>query len=761
LLSVAIYQAGQEFQFQINLARARIERVLQTLGIFGFQDIASGAQPTEFAGAEILQNLSVGQPNASILSQLRRLSEIEAMLARQRREREDATIPTLAQLNGTISGDITVSGSLQPGIQQAFNVNFDLIGNDWVWGEYTIDEIVAQGVFDNGALTLQPLRIDLGEALLAYSGQLGQNELSGQLQVQSLPVALIKPFLSQLPVDVTGELNALVNLGGSLENPNARGEIALAEGTLNAQPIETAQLDFTYNNARLNFDSTLKAAQTQQPVEVTGSIPVALPFASVQPDSQQISLAANVQDEGLALLNLFTDAVAWVEGQGQVNVEIGGTLKQPIVMGTASVENATLKAQALPQPLTNVTGTVEFNGDRIFVQGIQALYNRDRITAEGILPIFASQRAQQLAVNNPLTVSLNNLNLNLKGLYQGGVSGNIVITDTALSPDLGGTIRLRNGEVLIGGAEQTPTTETDPPVLEAQQETPATESPITFAGLQLILDQNIRVTNQPILSFEAEGDLEINGTLDNPRPVGVVSLTGGQVNLFTTQFTLDRGYKQTAQFTPQGGLDPILNVNLVATVPEVTGGRIRIPTATPFMSNEIRDIPATGFGSINTVRVEARVRGPASELEENLELTSDPGRSEAEIVALLGGSFVNALSVGQADPALGLAAIGGSALFNNLQGNFSKLFSAVGISEFRLFPTIVTDPDENTSVLGLAAEAIFDLSDDVSVSVSYVIAADEPLRYNLIYRLNEQIRVRGSTNLAGENRALVEYETRF
>jgi translocation and assembly module TamB len=179
------------------------------------------------------------------------------------------------------------------------------------------------------------------------------------------------------------------------------------------------------------------------------------------------------------------------------------------------------------------------------------------------------------------------------------------------------------------------------------------------------------------------------------------------------------------------------------------------------MSNEIRDIPATGFGSISTVRVEATVRGPASELEENLELTSDPARSEAEIVALLGGSFVNALNVGQADPALGLAAIGGSTLFNNLQGNFSELFSAVGISEFRLFPTIVTDPDENTSVLGLAAEAVFDLTDDVSVSVSYVIAADEPLRYNLIYRLSDQFRVRGSTNLAGESRAVVEYETRF
>jgi translocation and assembly module TamB len=754
-------QAGREFQFQINLDRARIERVLQTLSIFNFQDLASGLQPPELAGAKILQNLSVGLPNASILNRLRRISEIEAWLARQRREREEATIPTLAQLNGAISGEIIVSGSLQPEVEPALNVNFDLIGTDWVWREYTIDEVVAQGVYDNGVLSLQPLRIDLGEAFLAYRGQLGQDELSGQLQVESLPVELITPFVPQLPVDVTGELNALVNLAGSLANPNVRGEIALVDGTVNAQAIETAQLDFTYNNARLNFDSNLLAAQTQQPVEVTGSIPVALPFASVQPDSQQISLQANVRDDGLALINLFTDAVTWVEGQGQVNIEVGGTLERPIATGTATVENATLEAQALPQPLTNVTGMVEVNGDRIIVESIQGQYNRSQITAEGVLPIFATIAAQQLAAKNPLTVSLDNLNINLKGLYRGGVSGNVVITDTVLSPNLSGTIWLRNGQILIGGAEQTPATETDSAVAEAGEETFPGESPINFAGLQLILDENVRITYQPILSFEAVGDLTINGTLDDPRPVGVISLTGGQVNLFTTQFTLDRTYEQTARFTPGGGLDPILNVNLVATVPEVTGGRIGIPTATPFMSNEIRDIPATGFSSISSVRVEARIRGPASELEENLELTSDPARSEAEIVALLGGSFVNALSVGQADPALGLAAIGGATLFNTVQGNFSELFSAVGISEFRLFPTIVTDPDEDTSVLGLAAEAVFDLTNDLSVSVSYVIATDEPLRYNLIYRLSDRLRIRGSTNFAGESRAVVEYETRF
>nr|WP_235927189.1 translocation/assembly module TamB domain-containing protein [Gloeocapsopsis dulcis] len=404
----------------------------------------------------------------------------------------------------------------------------------------------------------------------------------------------------------------------------------------------------------------------------------------------------------------------------------------------------------MPEPLTNVTGTVEFNGDRIVVPGITGQYNTGEVRSEGTIPIFATQAAQQLATN-PLTVSLNDLDVDLEGRYQGGVSGNIIITGTALSPDIGGKIRLANGQISLGETEDTPTAAAGSTASNTTE-----ESPIELASLQLILGDDVQIVRQPLLSFEAEGDLTINGTLTNPRPQGVVRLVGGQVNLFTTQFTLARGEEQTARFTPKRGLDPILDVTLVAIIPETTGIQ-QVPTSP--LSGEIRDIPITSFGSFRTVRVQAAVQGPASELAQNLELTSDPNRSEAEIVTLLGGSFINTL--GRGDPALGLATIAGSTLLNNLQGTITQLGEALGIDQLRLFPTIVTDPTENVSVLGLAVEADFIITNDFSVSLSRVFAADDALRYNLIYRLNDQFVGRASTNLSGESRLLVEYDARF
>ncbi|AFZ30649.1 protein of unknown function DUF490 [Gloeocapsa sp. PCC 7428] len=741
----------RQFQFQINFDQARIENVLQALSIFGFEDFAGGLLPEDIPGAEVLQTVPVGLPERALLTQLRRFSEIEALLAQQRQQREAAPLPTLAELDGTLSGKIAVSGALPTGTQPAFNVSFDLFGQDWVWGNYTIDEVIAQGTYNNGVLTLLPLRVDFGEGLIALTGTLTQEQLLGQVRVEALPVSLIEPFLSpQFPIQVAGNLNALVTLAGSLENPTAIGEVALVEGSVNQQPIDNAQLSFSYNDARLNFGSTVLVAQTQ-PVEIIGSIPVALPFASVQPDNNKISIQANVQDEGLALLNLLTDQVAWVDGQGQINVAVQGTLDQPVVTGTAVVNDATLQADALPEPLTDITGTVELNGDRIIVSGITGQYNTSEVQAEGTIPIFSSQAAQQLATNNPLTVSFNNLDVDLEGRYQGGVSGNIVITGTALSPDIGGRIRLANGQISLGGTADAPTS-----ALDSTANNSTKESAIELANLQLILGDDVQIVRQPLLNFEAEGDLIINGTLTNLRPQGVVRLVGGQVNLFTTQFTLARGKEQTARFTPKQKLDPILDVTLVAIIPEATNIQ---PVSTSPLSGEIRDTPITSFGNFRTVRVQAAVQGPASELAQNLELTSDPNRSEAEIVTLLGGSFIN--TFGRGDPALGLATIAGSTLLNNLQGTITQLGEAIGIDQLRLFPTIVTDPTENVSVLGLAVEADFIITDDFSVSLSRVFAADDALRYNLLYRLNDQFLVRASTNLSGESRLLVEYDARF
>jgi translocation and assembly module TamB len=197
---------------------------------------------------------------------------------------------------------------------------------------------------------------------------------------------------------------------------------------------------------------------------------------------------------------------------------------------------------------------------------------------------------------------------------------------------------------------------------------------------------------------------------------------------------------------------------LIAAVPEVT--RTRIPVSP--ISSEIADDgpgPAVG-GSLQTVRVQAAVEGPASQLFDNLELTSTPSRSQTEIIALIGGGFVQTL--GSADTALGLANIAGTALLSTYQGTFTNIGNSLGLSELRLFPTVITGEERrSSSTLGLAAEAGIDISRDIYFSVLSYLTADQPTQFGFSYRLNGETRVRTSTDFSGATQALIEYETQF
>ncbi|MGE5658271.1 MAG: translocation/assembly module TamB domain-containing protein [Actinomycetota bacterium] len=737
-----------QFQGKVSVQQGNLQDVLTALQIFNLSDLTRGLKPPVYGTAADVQTVAVGLPNAPLIDQLRRLEEIQAILDQQQQRQAASKLPPLAKLQGQFNGAVAVAGSLQTGVQAQFNIQ----GAQWQWGSYVADQFSLEGSFENGTLTVLPLEIRSGKTLIGFSGQIGQRQ-SGQLRVENLPVEELANIVELPYVDVTGNLNLRAAIAGSLENPQATGELSLLNGTLNRQPIKQADGSFSYTNARLNFGGSALVTEAE-PLQVQGSLPFALPFAKVKPDSDQIALTVNLKNEGLAIINVLTPEIAWVDGRGQVQLQVGGTLQRPVAEGLAVFENATLRARAFPDPLTGLQGRVRFEGDRLRVEGVQGQLSQGQVVAAGVLPLSSPLGEEDRDRANLLAVGLNQLTVNLKGLYRGGATGQVQVGGTALSPQLSGEIQLSNGQVFLaasGGGTQVAAT---PATTSTDTGTPSPVFEVGFNNLGLTLGRGVQVTSPPILSFQATGGLRINGTLDDLRPQGTIRLTSGSVNLFTTQFRLEPGYPQTATFVPSQGLDPTLDVRLLTSVPEVT----RFLTPSSALPAEIADAPTTtNFGSVRTVRIQASVQGRASQLAENLELRSSPSRSEAEIVALLGGSFVQTL--GQGDSTLAIANLAGAGLFSNIQ---SVITNATGLSEFRLFPArIQTEKNARSSSLGLGLEVGVDVTRNISASIVRILSSNQPTEFTLRYRLNDQTLLRGSTNFQGDNRATVEYELRF
>ncbi|MBP0029376.1 translocation/assembly module TamB domain-containing protein [Roseofilum sp. Guam] len=721
-----------QFNAEVKIAQGSVQDVLQALQIFDLEDIAQGFSPPTGTAAD-LGVLTVDRSQRTVEEQLRRFSEILKLQDLRQQERDRFPIPTLAQLQGGFDGDIKISGSLKQGL----SADIDLLGENWEWGKYSFNPIIVKGTLKDNVLTLLPVRINSNEGLITFSGQVGGEQQSGQLKVEDVPVDLIQQFIPNLPVDLTGKINTTATLlGGSLQNPQVIGNLALSDGTLNEAPIQEATGNFSLADGRLRFGGKLLVTG-DSPVTLTGSIPSPLPFGSVSPISQDIQLDLNLENEGLGILNVLTrQQVNWVTGSGNVNIKVSGTVDNPIALGEATIANATLESQNLSEPMTNVNGTVKFNGEKVFIEKLTGDFSKGKIEVAGLIPLSDPDLPlSEEEANLPLKIQLEELDFNFQDIYNGGVNGNIEIAGAALEPVIKGNIILTQGKILP--AEATKLQKTD-----REDKVPSSNSLVpVFDGFDIDLTDGIAILQPGFVDIHGEGTLTINGPIDDIRADGEIDINRGFINIISTQFRVNREYENKARFIPSQGLDPDLDLVLEASISEVQGSRQ--PEVLFWGQNEIDDTPPLDNNDTETVRIQAAVTGPASQLENNLELTSSPVRSRSEIIALIGGGFLNTIG-GGGNTTLALVNIAGSTILSNLQ---TTLGDALGLTELRVYPV------ENRSrrgAIGVAGEATLDVTRQFSTSLGKNFTSSDPFRLRFRYRLSENLVLRAATDLGGE-----------
>ena len=753
------------FVAKLEVPSGSIEDIRNLLQIFSTNDVFIPFNRRKYGTAADLnaQTEKIANRPQPLYNELRRLSELRRWLNQETgRQQEKMTIPDLGNLQGNFSGEIAIANNPKTGLTSDFKV----VGTDLQVERYHLDRFLAQGNWRNGKLRLDPLNLTIQDSQIAIAGEFGIDNQNATVNIQNFPVESLTS-LTNIPVDIKGGINLSAQIAGNLENPRASGEISLSNGQLNKTKLQDATGSFNYWDGRLNFLSDATFADRpvvarEDRIKITGSIPYQLPFALKPPANNEIKIDLSLQNQGLQILDVLSQQqLRWLDGQGKIALKIEGNIKpsgEPenlTARGTANIIQGKIQSVALPEPLTDINGEIIFDFDRIDVQKLTGKFKRGQVAIAGIIPIsdsFSIEPSKQLGIE------MNSVAVNLKEKYTGDINGKVTLLGTAIKPILTGNVQLSNGQVFLPDTTNTSTNTAlvFPPAI------PAVPNPnaLQLRNLQVTLGDNLQITRAPILNFLATGKIDIDGTIDNPRPFGQVELQKGSVNLFTTQFRLASG-PQTADFFPSLGADPVLNLRLYARTLESASNPLAQRNSARTTNNEINqpaDFYTTSLGSVQTVQVEARIAGLASQLTQRLELTSTPARSQPEIVLLLGGAIAERLTSG-GDVGLGVISLASSTLLNSIQDRLSEILS---LSDFRLFPTITKDIKSNSgSSLGVAAEIGTDITPKISASVFKILTNSESPFYSIRYRVNDQILLRGSTNLFGENRAIVEFEQRF
>ena len=730
----------------VEIAQGRMQDIFATLQ---WANIVDASQVFSLAktGSTDLQPLEsiklLGEP---LYKQLQYLTQIELRQEQQETVNSDRNfnLPPLTDFRGDIKGSVTFDLNKRRGVR----VGFNLVGKKFEYGKFAVDDVQVEGRYANGVFNIAKANFQSNKSygrltkarirLTPSSNPLFRfREQSGEIELKDFPIESLRPlpFFSAIPFDLTGKVNGNLSISGTnLLDLGVKGQLSLADGSVNRQPIDFIALKFEYKNLNINFNANMKVAG-KDAVVASGLVSV-FGFFNVKLD---------VKNEGIAFINIFNQPVRWVDGKGDINITASGTARDPKIAGKLLVDNARVRIAGLPGDFTEVQGNIDFTSDRL-ISNITSNFSEGKLALKGILPISNAGllREDSPEYQQALAINADRLKLNVRDISSDNFNSRVIVRGSLLLPRLTGEVALGDGRVVIGN-------DADPNSASANANNNLPD--VIFDRLAVKL-QNMQVTRSPIFNFLGEGALIVNGTLQRPEPEGRVNITRGQFNAISTRFRLDRAYENFVEFKPNQGINPSLNVRVSGSVAEIT--RVPISSNRPNDLFSPNEVPASNLGAQRTLKVQASVTGTA--LAPDIRLTSSPPRSQAEIIALIGGGILQ--QQGGSDPAAALANFAGSTVLNFLQ---DAIGDALNLAEFNLSPvTTNTNGKSRNGTLGLSAEAAIDLSNSFSVSLQRIINdSTQPTNFSVRYRLDPNILLRGNYGSDGSTGVSIEYENRF
>jgi translocation and assembly module TamB len=340
-------------------------------------------------------------------------------------------------------------------------------------------------------------------------------------------------------------LAGTITLDGPLAHPDQfRGDARLDQLALTVTGVPLVSeggLHATLDHAQLRLDPLhITGAETDLHAQGTLSLK----------DKQQLDFAARGAINLKVAETLDRDLTA--SGDATFQVEAHGPLMNPNLQGRIDFHNAALSLEDIPNGLSQLNGTLEFNQNRLEVRSLTAMTGGGQLTLGGYLAYQHGLYADITATGNGIRIrypegvsSLADAQLHLQGVQNNLLlSGDVLITRFSISPDLD----------IAALAQQTIAVETIAPL----------DSPSNHVRL------DIHITSSPQLNFQnayaklaGNVDLHLRGTLAAPSLLGRISITQGSAILAGNRYDLQRG---DINFTNPVRIQPSIDLNATARV---------------------------------------------------------------------------------------------------------------------------------------------------------------------------------------------------
>jgi translocation and assembly module TamB len=402
-----------------------------------------------------------------------------------------------------------------------------------------------------------------GQGHLQWTGNLLGGELQGAGEVRlqsSFPfsarldfagvnlASLLRAFRTP-PEAVKGQAGGTVFIEGDLESAQTlrlRGEV----GSLTAS---VGTVDFR-NVQPARFHSENRVLQLEQ-LHLTGKGTDLVASGAVRlAHDPALSLTVKGQLELAALEILDPDLSA--SGQVPIDVNLNGTLRNPLWRGRLDFSDASLRYGSLPASLSRIKGALVFEGNHGTLENFTAESGGGAVKLGG-LASFVPEGGLEMQ----LAAEISGVRIR----YPEGVStwmdGRLTLTGSSKAATLAGNLVI---------AKQTASSEFDvgASLMRREQQQPLV--PVKSAAMRnlrldvhIVSSENVSLETTTAKNLRGDVDLRLRGTVEHPALLGRISILQGEIVIAGRHYMADRG---DLTFSNPSRIESVLHLNVRARV---------------------------------------------------------------------------------------------------------------------------------------------------------------------------------------------------
>jgi translocation and assembly module TamB len=555
--------------------------------------------------------------------------------------------------------------------------------------------------------------VETGGGLLVAQGEInarkGVRTIDMELDTNGANAKLLTAFMTH-PIDLEGKLDIAAQVKGSLDNPEGNFSLQVSPGVIETVPFDNLFGMVTLRNDMFKLEQVL-IQKGQYKISAYGTFPQDLLRRIEDRRNRQakMDLQLKLDNANLAILPSLSKVVESATGDIDGGIDITGTLEDYYVNGSIVVPQGNVKFKQVKTTLDNLKLNVDFGGKQINLKELSATTGKKgRIMAHGNFALTKEDEAPYLLDFSAKDVAIEST------MFKGTINADAEVEQRRNRPQITSHIRL--DDVLLD--------------LISVPELGEGDSNLGF-NITLELGPKIHMHNSRFYNIWLAGGLQILGSSRHPRVNGDIHATKGTITYLSTPFDIDHA--------------------------ELTWPRREFVPNVSFEAD-------TRFRGYN---IKAKANGPLSLDTLNISLTSDPPRSEKEIMRML---TLKTDSANSGNDAQGLLDAGLQMAFLSDIEDFVK--QNLALDDFRIYSGSIRSGlgfDLDTLKANTASSeerteynVLFSKYIGKNVMVGYTTSFDQ--KYHSVfaeYNINRHISLNFSHNEKSENWYGIQYQKTF